>query len=174
MMDIKLARIYNGDLAIGKFTDVIEDYFRMNIDEDSVIVINTKLINNCLRIMNKSVAIGHIQLTDKGTLNNIILNYDNVEELRKDLLNKFKGAFVFISDKEKFFEIWREGNENFEGYDSGAVRLGCICATTFEEACRLYFTCSIEYNLDLFNADELTYMNCKLFDNEIDARQRTW
>ena len=66
---------------------------------------------------------------------------------------------------KKTFEIWSEGYVVMEGRGT-AHHHGNIEANSFKEACDIFFN-----NNKLYSPERLTYWECKLFDNETDARK---
>jgi len=66
---------------------------------------------------------------------------------------------------ERVFEVWIEGFAA-TGEGAPASLKGKVLAKTFREAC-----CRVFKNDNLFNAEDLTYWGCRLFDNEASARK---
>lgn len=65
----------------------------------------------------------------------------------------------------KEWEIWVEGYKVYPD-DMVARRVSIVSANTFREACQQYFKSS-----DGYDSKTNTYCDCKLFDNEADARK---
>lgn len=70
----------------------------------------------------------------------------------------------------KLYEIWAEGYA-VTGGCSGATLLGRELGDNFKDACRRLAKKDAEFDY-YFDEQRMTYWGCKLFDNEIDARQR--
>jgi len=70
---------------------------------------------------------------------------------------------------EKIYHIWSEGFRATGEYGF-ANYFGSEKATSFQEACDLYALKNPEF-ATYYNADQLTYWGCRLFDNEADARK---
>ena len=66
---------------------------------------------------------------------------------------------------EKIFEIWSEGYIMPGGIGTAQLH-DKIKANSFKEACDILFDGDRFYN-----PKNLTYLGCKLFDNETDARK---
>ena len=69
--------------------------------------------------------------------------------------------------KEKEFAIWSEGYASTGG-SAGAHYHGIGKGRTFREACENFFKDRAE-DKKYFNAKDLTYWGCKIYDNEDDA-----
>jgi hypothetical protein len=67
------------------------------------------------------------------------------------------------------FDIWCEGF-NATGERGDATQLGTAVGTSFEDACARFFESHPEKSV-YFNARDLTYWGCRLFDNEAAARK---
>lgn len=75
----------------------------------------------------------------------------------------------FFIKKPKRFEIWSEGYQ-CTGEHAGAMLHGTMTAMTFAEACIALAQVDKAFR-DNFNADNLSFWGCRLFDNEKDARK---
>lgn len=73
--------------------------------------------------------------------------------------------------RKKLFSIWSEGYA-CTGQSAGAYLHGCAYGFTFREACIQFFTIDKKNDhTKYFDAENLGYWGCRLFDNEVDARK---
>lgn len=69
----------------------------------------------------------------------------------------------------KEFEIWSEGFEVMEGRGL-AMCHGKLTASSFKEACDKLAEIDKGFNL-YYSPEKMTYWGCRLFDNEMQARE---
>ncbi len=67
------------------------------------------------------------------------------------------------------YEIWSEGF-SATGESGNATFWGDSLGYTFRDACQRYADCYPDFR-KLFDAEQLTWWGCRLFDNEEDARK---
>ena len=66
---------------------------------------------------------------------------------------------------KRVYKIWRQGFER-ETYGGPIHFYGEVEASSFQEACNIFFKNNFDYD-----AIKLTLWNCRLFDNEEDAKK---
>ncbi len=94
-------------------------------------------------------------------------HFDNIskcthQQARIDSLTR---ELAKVQDSEKEYEVWMEGFR-CTGECSGAMYKGKTKAKSFEEACDII--CGSEAQYD---SERGSVWNCKLYDNEADARK---
>ena len=71
--------------------------------------------------------------------------------------------------ERRYWEIWSEGYY-LSGEHARARLWGEVVATSFREACARIAVRNAEF-AKLYDKDELRWFNCRLYDNERDARK---